>query len=173
MDKIKSKISQIFCVEIEDLEFEFKIGMFFLFNTFTILGICFLLNLNLLNALLIIVFSNRLFDRQSGYHASSLLNCYITSVPFYVLCTYLSDIYILNPIVILILCCVILYDEIESTLIFVLGSILTISILDSNYLYLSNCLFYSMIYAYISSNKYTVGLMTKLDNVLSKIKILK
>lgn len=147
--------------------------MFFLLNTFTILGICYLLNLNLLNAILIIVFSNRLFDRQNSWHASSLSVCFMTTVPFYVLCTYLSGIYVFNPIVILILCCVILYDEIELNLIFVLGSIITISILNSNYLYLSNCLFYAMLFAYISSNKYTIALMNKLDSLLSMIKILK
>jgi hypothetical protein len=173
MDRFITFISEKFSVDIDDIEFEFKTLLFFSVVTFTILGISFLLNISLLNAILIITFSNRLFDREHGFHASNLRICYVTSTIFYVICIALSTFYTINPIIVLIMCCVILYDEIDSNLIFVTGAILIVSMINSNYLYLSNCLFYSMIYAYISSNRYTLVIMNTIDKALQKINVLK
>lgn len=165
--KTKSLFADVKSVYI-NYEIEIKSFGFFLLTTLSILCWSFILNLNMVNTILIIVFSNRLWFRSEGFHASCLKNCYIISLSLFLLFAWLSGVFTINPMITLISCIIIMHDRLEQASL--LAVILTVSFLKVEYAYLSTVLFMSLILAYITSGQGIFGkLMIFIDKCLCKV----
>lgn len=149
-------------------EIEIKSFLFFLANSLSILLISFILNFNLLNAILIIVMVNRLWLRADGFHASNLWNCYIITNILFSISIWLSGVIVINPIITLICCAIFMYDRLEQA--YLLAVILLVSFLKIEFAYLSTVLCISLFLAYITNGEGINGrIMRSIDSLLCKL----
>lgn len=142
--------------------------IFFLICSFsTIIFISWLITHQILSTVLIIIFWNRLYPRLSGFHASSLLLCYLLSCPLVIVSSVFIFYFNIPPLLTLVSCMLLEYDNLEQPI--MLGVILLISFTLPEYSYLSDVLFVSVLIAWCSNGK-SIGskVLAYLDNLLGR-----